>query len=136
MLEAIWTLDAYSFIRKRPTVQNLDLHWLVNLATRAWLRRSEMLAKWTARAVRQIGEVLQDIKRKNNNLRSIHVILSSTPIEGGSKKMGLLRKFSRYLYRDGLYCEVEKAFLEVTKACIYGYVGPKCGGLHSTRKGE
>jgi hypothetical protein len=43
-IEAIGTLDAYSFISKRPADLALDLHRLVHLSTRNWLRKENLLA--------------------------------------------------------------------------------------------
>ncbi|KAK5073395.1 hypothetical protein LTR70_010318 [Exophiala xenobiotica] len=43
-VKAIGTLAAYSFISRRPVEFSLDLHRLVHLATRNWLRQEEMLS--------------------------------------------------------------------------------------------
>jgi len=43
-MDAIGTLDAYSFIIRRSADLALDIHWLVHLATRSWLWNEELLA--------------------------------------------------------------------------------------------
>ena len=43
--DAIGTLNAYSFVSRRPADQALDLHRLVNLATRNWLRKEGHLGR-------------------------------------------------------------------------------------------
>lgn len=57
MIDAIGTLTAYSFIVKRSADQTFDLHRLVHLATRNWLRTEDALAEWTAKAVAQLDKV-------------------------------------------------------------------------------
>jgi hypothetical protein len=56
-LEAIGTLSAYSFINKRSADQALDLHRLVYRTTRNWLRKQELMAQWTERAITRLEEV-------------------------------------------------------------------------------
>ena len=49
--DAIGTLDTYSFIIRRPADLDLDLHRLVHLATRNWLRKEGLITQWTERAM-------------------------------------------------------------------------------------
>jgi hypothetical protein len=49
-IDAIGTLNAYSFISRRPNL-TLDLHRLVHLATRNWLRNEGLLTQSTERVV-------------------------------------------------------------------------------------
>jgi hypothetical protein len=42
-IDAIGTLDAYSFITRRPADLALNLYWLVHLATRNWLRKEGLI---------------------------------------------------------------------------------------------
>jgi hypothetical protein len=42
-IDVIGTLNAYSFVSRRPTDFALDLYRLVHLATRSWLRKEELL---------------------------------------------------------------------------------------------
>jgi hypothetical protein len=70
-LEAIGTLNAYSVISKRPIVQAvdqaLDLHRLVHLSTRNWLRKESLLAQSTERVIVRLDEVL-DSDHKNRSI--------------------------------------------------------------------
>ena len=49
--DAIGTLDIYSFTIGRPADLALDLHRLVHLATRNWLRKEGLITQWTERAM-------------------------------------------------------------------------------------
>ena len=44
-IDAIGILTAYSFVNKRAADECLDLHRLVHLATRNWLRKEELLVQ-------------------------------------------------------------------------------------------
>jgi hypothetical protein len=63
--DAIGTLKAYSFITKRPADLAVDIHRLVQLATRNWLRRKELLHHWTSRAITRLTAGLADIGHHN-----------------------------------------------------------------------
>jgi hypothetical protein len=45
--DALGVLKAYSFITIQPTNQFLNLHRLIHLATRNWLRKENSLERWT-----------------------------------------------------------------------------------------
>jgi hypothetical protein len=66
-VEAIGTLDAYSFISKRPADLALDLHRLVHLSTRNWLRKEKSLAHLTERVILRLEEVFPDEDHKNRS---------------------------------------------------------------------
>lgn len=81
-MEAIGTLDAYSFISKRPVDLALDLHRLVHLSTRNWLRKENLLAQSTERVIVRLEEVFPDDDYKNRDvwrtyLPYTHYILES-----------------------------------------------------------
>jgi hypothetical protein len=44
-IDAIGTLDAYSFVTKRTAQSALDLYRLVHLSTRNWLKKQESLSE-------------------------------------------------------------------------------------------
>jgi GTPase SAR1 family protein len=66
--DAIGTLNAYSFISRRPADMAFDLHRLVYLATRNWLRKENLLAQWTRRAVLRLGEIFPNSDHKNRGV--------------------------------------------------------------------
>ena len=56
--KAIGTLTAYSFLTHRKGEEAFDVHRLVYLATRNWLRRESKLSFWTDNALRRLMEVI------------------------------------------------------------------------------
>ena len=56
---------AYSFIVKRSADMVVNIHRLVHLATRNWLRNEGLLAFWTGRAIARLAEVLRDACQDN-----------------------------------------------------------------------
>ncbi|KAF2194690.1 HET-domain-containing protein [Zopfia rhizophila CBS 207.26] len=71
--DAIGTLDAYSFIIRRPAGLALDLHRLVHLATRNWLRKEELIDQWTEKAISLLEEAFPDHDHKNRSLWRIYL---------------------------------------------------------------
>ena len=63
-IEAIGTLDAYSFIIKRSADLALGLHRLVHLATRNWLRDKGLITQWTGRAITRLEQVFRTMSTK------------------------------------------------------------------------
>lgn len=120
--DAIGTLSAYSFVSRRPADYSLDLHRLVHLATRNWLRKEESLAQWTLKAVIRLEEVFPDSDHKNRNLWRMYLphtryVLDSLLIKDGvQEKLTLLCKFGMCLYHEGRYDEAEKSFIQVINA--------------------
>jgi MoxR-like ATPase len=64
-IDAIGTLNAYSFISRRPADLAIDVHRLVHLATRNWLRKEELLACWTGEAIARLAKLLADSSHEN-----------------------------------------------------------------------
>ncbi|KAI9771206.1 MAG: hypothetical protein M1839_002865 [Geoglossum umbratile] len=118
-MDAIGTLAAYSFLSRRSADPSLDLHRLVHLATRNWLRREESLSRWTNKAVARLEETFPDNDHKNRSIWRAYLpharyVLSSSLIEDGvQERTQLLWKYSMCLYSDGRYDEAEKSFFQV-----------------------
>src|SRR5207248_11645560 len=55
-INTIGTLNVYSFIIRRPVDTALDLHRLVHLATRNWLRKEEQLSQSIEKAIMRLEE--------------------------------------------------------------------------------
>ncbi|KAK5072432.1 hypothetical protein LTR64_005098 [Lithohypha guttulata] len=118
-IEAIGTLAAYSFISRRPVESSLDLHRLVHLATRNWLRKEEMLVQWTQKTIIHLEGVFPD---DNHNNRSVwrtylpharQVIASDLVSEDGEQRMALMWKCGQCLYSDGRWDEAEALFTQI-----------------------
>jgi tetratricopeptide (TPR) repeat protein len=117
-LEAIGTLTAYAFVTKQKTEQLLDLHRLVHLATRNWLRMEGSLAAWAANALERLEAVFPNHDDTNRSLWRIYLpharhVLEMEVNSEGSKKTELRWKFGLCTYYDERYKESEKAFTQV-----------------------
>jgi hypothetical protein len=119
--DAIGTLDAYSFIIRRPVDLALDLHQLVHLATRNWLRKEGLITQWTKRAISRLEEVFPDHGHKNRSLwrtylpHARYALLSNLVDKNGKIRMNLTWRFGMCLYSDGRYNEAKVSFIEVAE---------------------
>jgi tetratricopeptide (TPR) repeat protein len=118
-VDAIGTLEAYSFIIKRTTDRAIDLHRLVHLATRSWLQQKDLIAQWTERAIELLDEVFPDHGHRNRSVWRIYlphvsyVLLSNVVAGDEEKRIALVWRFGMCLYTDGRYNEAEALFIEV-----------------------
>jgi tetratricopeptide (TPR) repeat protein len=115
MVEAIGTLTAYSFITKREIEQSFDLHRLVHLATRNWLRTTQSLAAWTERTLSRLADVFPSSDYKNRTIwitylpHARHALALPRPSERNSEvEIKLLSKVGQCLERNGQYVEAEE----------------------------
>lgn len=120
--DAIGTLSAYSFIIKRSADQSFDLHRLVHLAARNWLRTEGSLAEWTARAVARLDQLFL---KNGNRYRMLwrtylphvrYIYRSEFFQEDLEGSLSLLQNFGLCLLSDGRYNEVERPLLQVLEA--------------------
>jgi hypothetical protein len=120
-IDAVGTLEAYSFIIKRSTDLAIDLHRLVHLATRNWLRQKDLMAQWTERAIARLEEVFPDNGHQNRSVwrtyfpHVIYILISDVVTKDDKKRISLLWRFGMCLYTDGRYNEAESLLVEETK---------------------
>jgi tetratricopeptide (TPR) repeat protein len=120
-VDAIGTLSAYSFISRRPADLALDIHRLVHLATRNWLRKEKLLTQSTERAIVRLEEVFPDHDHKNRSvwriyLPHVHYTLESDLInKDGEKRLALMWRYGSCLYMDGRWKEAEGLFTQLLK---------------------
>jgi tetratricopeptide (TPR) repeat protein len=119
-IDAIRTLSAHSFITKHKTDPLVDIHRLVHLAKRNWLRTKCSLRQWTAKALKRLEEVFPDDNHRNRRVWRMylpHARYAALESEGdddvGNDKTELLWKFGHRTYKYGRYNEAEKAYAEV-----------------------
>ncbi|KAH9205342.1 hypothetical protein DL95DRAFT_451266 [Leptodontidium sp. 2 PMI_412] len=123
-VDAIGTLEAYSFIIKRAADLAVDLHRLVHLATRNWLQREGMIAQWTERAIIRLEEVFPNDDHQNRNiwrsyLAHTRYVLGSNIIDQcWENRIELARKVGMCLYRDGQYDEAEALDIQVMETSL------------------
>jgi tetratricopeptide (TPR) repeat protein len=119
--DAIGTLNAYSFVSKRTANRALNMHRLVHLAMRNWLRQENSLTVWATKAMRRLGEVFPNDDHRNRNEWRPYLAHVRFVLERGDEKddeiarMDLAWKFAMCLYSDGRYNEAEAPYLEVTE---------------------
>jgi tetratricopeptide (TPR) repeat protein len=116
-IDAMGTLQGYSFITKRSAYSAVNTHRLVHLATRNWLRKEGLLPSWTSRVIARLAEVLGDVGHDNRVAwrlympHAYYALGSSLTGEDDEDSLNLLWKYGLCLYYDGRYSEAE-ALLE------------------------
>jgi tetratricopeptide (TPR) repeat protein len=117
--DAIGTLYAYSFVSRRPADPVLDLHRLVHLATRNWLRKERKLAQWTERVIVRLQEVFPDDDHKNRSVwrrylpHARYALQADFVDKDWTCRMDLIWRYGLCLYEDGQWDEAELAILQV-----------------------
>jgi len=118
-MDAIGTLSAYSFITRRAEDLAIDLHRLVHLMIRSWLRSKRVLAEWTGRAVARLEEVFPDHEHRNRAMwrtylpHARHVLESNLIANDDHSRIDLEWKIALCYYSDGRFDEAEAFFRDV-----------------------
>ena len=118
-IDAIGTLTAYSFITRRPADMALNLHRLVHLAARNWLRKEGQLAQSTEKAIVRLEDALPNNSHENRSLwrtylPHVRCALESDVIDKGwAPRIDLLWRYGSCLYEDGRWDEAEKIDVQV-----------------------
>ncbi len=118
-IDAIGTLEAYSFLSKRAADLAFDLHRLVHLATRNWLQQNVLIAQWTERAIIRLEEVFPDNDHQNRTEWRTYLphvrcaLMSDEAGKDGETRIALSQRFGQCLLSDGRYNEAEVPFVEV-----------------------
>ncbi|CAH0023218.1 unnamed protein product [Clonostachys rhizophaga] len=117
-LEAIGALKAYSLLRKRDDGPNFDIHPLVHLATRNWLRSERKLQLWTSSAVLRLVELLPEGGHENRPTWTAYLpharyLLNSAAVaaaDGDEKVVVLAEKLGKCHYSNGEYSEAHRTY--------------------------
>ena len=120
-LEALGTLTAYSFVQRRPD-DTLDLHRLVHLATRNWLRKEKLLAKSIDRAISRLVEVFPPAEHEFRAVWRKYIPHATYALENdvidpddNNIRTDLLWKLASCLEEEGQYDKAEEGFLKVSQ---------------------
>ncbi|KAK5242970.1 hypothetical protein LTR20_007209 [Exophiala xenobiotica] len=116
MIEVLGILTGYSFLRKHyedqgPSKEVLyQMHRLVRLATRNWLRRQDTLLHWTQETVRVVAERFPRRSYKARARCALYmphaqILCTSDGIENFEERYILLEKMGANFYTDGKYSE-------------------------------
>ncbi|RYO93045.1 hypothetical protein DL762_001308 [Monosporascus cannonballus] len=120
-VDAMGTLQGYSFLAKRSADSAVNIHRLVHLATRNWLRKEGLLPGWIGRVIARLAEVLGDVGRDNrvawrSYMPHAYYALGSRLIgEDDEDGLILLWKYGLCLYYDGRYREAKAPFERVVE---------------------
>ncbi|OHE97277.1 hypothetical protein CORC01_07332 [Colletotrichum orchidophilum] len=124
-LEAIGALKAYSFIRKREDGSSFDIHPLVHLAMRNWLRSEKTLQQWTSSVILRIVKLLPDGGHKDRStwtqyLPHAKYLLNSAgvAVDGDIQVVVLAEKLGKCLYSNGEYSEAGEVFEQAVELRI------------------
>jgi tetratricopeptide (TPR) repeat protein len=119
--DAIGTLDAYSFVSKRAADEALDVHRLVHLAMRNWLRTNNEWLVWADKTLERLVEVIRPDGHSNKKVRKAclphaHYIVGCTAEEKQiGKRTYLLDHMAVFLKVEGRYNEASNAFSLLVK---------------------
>jgi tetratricopeptide (TPR) repeat protein len=123
-LEAIGALKSYSFIKKREGSNGFDMHRLVHLAMRNWLRKEGKLQIWADKAIVRLAELLPAGGHKDRATwtaylpHANYLLASVGAAEADLNIVVLAEKLGQCLYSNGEYYEAQKAFERALKLRI------------------
>jgi tetratricopeptide (TPR) repeat protein len=131
-VEALATLTAYSFVTNHRTDDLLDIHRLVHLTTRNWLREEGLLQQWALKVLRRINEAVpppsyENLGRWKTYVPHIRYTLD-LQLEPGveCEKEPILQKLVNHFNCDGRYKDSADLYLRVMelRARTYGEEHP------------
>ncbi|SPO02000.1 uncharacterized protein DNG_04673 [Cephalotrichum gorgonifer] len=124
LLEAIGTLKAYAFLTKRKRSDSYDIHRLVQIAVRNWLKENGERRPWSTAALRSIARVFPSPEHTNKEvwrryLPHAQSVLQLQEVMADSGQTGLnfLSKVSTSFYIQGNYSEAEQIFRQTLELC-------------------
>ncbi|KAK9384161.1 hypothetical protein V1515DRAFT_589424, partial [Lipomyces mesembrius] len=118
-IDAIGTLKAYSFIYERQADSTYDVHRLVHLATRNWLRREELLEPWAKAVVDRLDAKFPTNNHQNRTIwrryltHALYALDSQLIDQDGKSRIDLAWKVGNCLYSDGRWKEAETLLVQV-----------------------
>jgi tetratricopeptide (TPR) repeat protein len=134
MIDATGILIGYSFLRKQNQDHAMgplyDMHRIVRLATRNWLRDQNTLLNWTETTTKRVAELFPKVVHENKDKWTLYMphtrTLCAFDIGGDMKeRYSLLEKMGLCLMADGKYNEAVKA-----KSSVVFWREKKLGSLH------
>jgi tetratricopeptide (TPR) repeat protein len=114
--DAMGTLQGYSFIVKRSADSAINIHRLVHLATRNWLRKEGMMTLWTEKTLKRLVDVLRNIDDDTRVVwrplmpHAYYALKSATIDSDDEDMLKLLNIYGECLNYDGRYVEAEASF--------------------------
>ncbi|EPE04996.1 kinesin light chain 1 [Ophiostoma piceae UAMH 11346] len=121
VIDAIGTLKGYSFISQQSTGSAINIHRLVHLSIRNWLRKEGLLSVWTGQVIARLADVFTDAGYGNRDVwrtympHAYYAIGPDIEDEDDKNRLTLLSEYGRCLSYDGRYNEAESIFQRVTE---------------------
>lgn len=118
-MAAIGTLVSYSFVTRRSADLALDVHRLVHLATRSWLRKESLLARWSERAVKRLGDIFPNHEHRNKSVWTTYLsharyaLKSKLVDKYKNERTDLAHNLGMCLFSDGRFNEAEVLIKDV-----------------------
>ncbi len=123
-VDAIGTLTAYAFVSRQPKTGFLNMHRLVHLAMRNWLKQEEKTFNlWMHKAVARLDAVFPAGDRESRNVWRLYLPHARYALqfrlsgEAGERRTNLAWKFGLCTYQDRCYGEAETCFSHTTETC-------------------
>ena len=119
---AVEILNKYALITKRPASSAAEVHRLVHLAVRNYLREQDLLDQWSRKAVVGLAENFPSTSHENRSKwrrlmpHAKYALAYSLTEQDDESIITLAWKYARALYEDGRYKEAEELFVAVTEA--------------------
>ncbi|KAL2802425.1 hypothetical protein BJX63DRAFT_437901 [Aspergillus granulosus] len=110
-LDALGILNAYSFTNSQGT--EINMHRLVHIATRNWLRNNKIFGHWVQRVADRMQEVFPDSHHTNRGLwreylpHALALVHDNEFIEQQEQHINLIQNIAACLASDGRYFESE-----------------------------
>jgi hypothetical protein len=120
-IDAIGLLKAFSFVSEGDGDHSLNLHPLVYLATRNWMRNNNNLPLQVLKTADRLSEAFPDNDPTNRKLWREYLPHSLSLIGEGRFQLeqenyaGLMQKIGCCLYSDGRCSEAEDLCMQVLK---------------------
>ena len=128
VLEAIGTLKAYSFITQRESQDSYDIHRLVQISVRNWLKTRNELRLWSGKVLIQVAKVFPFPKHENRAIWTIYLphaqsVLNLQEYSGDfeESQQDLLFNVGECFRISGKYAEAERMYrqaLELKKKVL------------------
>ncbi|KAL4900386.1 hypothetical protein BDW74DRAFT_188232 [Aspergillus multicolor] len=110
-LDALGLLDAYSFTARQETA--INMHRLVHIAIRNWLRKNGLFSYWIQRVADQLEKVFPDDDYTNRRLwrdylpHALALVHDDEFVKEQENYVNLVQKIANCLASDGRYLESE-----------------------------
>jgi tetratricopeptide (TPR) repeat protein len=118
-IDALGLLNAYAFTNRQDT--GINLHRLVHIAARNWLKKNALFSHWIQRAADQMRKVFPDNHYTNRRLwreylpHALSLAYEDEFTAQWREYIGLIENIASCLYEDGRWNEAEVLYTELIR---------------------